>query len=79
MLIKENVCRVLNPPQTADGFRVLNRGRKVYLPINGNQGHFRRQFGEILVSSGGSVNGASLWLSYRRQNRYPDQRTRWDG
>jgi DNA invertase Pin-like site-specific DNA recombinase len=48
MLIKENVCRVLNPPLTADGFRVLNRGRKVYLPINGNQGHFRRQFGEIL-------------------------------
>jgi hypothetical protein len=52
MLIKENVCRLLDPPLTADGFRVLNRGRKVYLPINGNQGHFRRQFGEILFSSG---------------------------
>src|SRR6266478_109207 len=23
---------------------------------------------------GGSVNGASLWLSYRRQNRYADRR-----
>ena len=21
----------------------------------------------------------AVWLSYRRQNRYPDQRTRWDG
>jgi hypothetical protein len=52
MLIKENVCRVLDPPLTADVFQVLNRGRKVYLPINGNQGHFRRQFGDILVSSG---------------------------
>lgn len=52
ILIKENVCRVLDPPLTADGFQVLNRGRKVYLPINGNQGHFQRQFGEILASSG---------------------------
>jgi hypothetical protein len=56
VLIKENVCRVLDPPLTADGFQVLNRGRKVYLPINGNQGHFRRQFREILVSSGADAS-----------------------
>jgi hypothetical protein len=52
ILIRENVCRVLDPLLTADGFQVLNRGRKVYLPINGNQAHFRRQFAEIVASTG---------------------------
>jgi len=50
ILIKENVCRVLDAPLRADGFRVLNKGRKVYLPMNGNQPHFHRQFVEVLAS-----------------------------
>jgi hypothetical protein len=52
VLVKANVCEVLDPLLTADGFNVLNRGRKVYLPVNGNLGHFRRQFPEVLVSAG---------------------------
>jgi hypothetical protein len=51
ILIKENVCRVLDPLLSADGFNVLNRGRKVYLPINGNQGHFRQQFPALLAEA----------------------------
>jgi hypothetical protein len=48
VLVKANVCEVLEPLLTKDGFRVLNRGRKVYLPMNGNQPHFHRVFGETL-------------------------------
>jgi hypothetical protein len=51
ILIKENVCRILDPLLTADGFHVLNRGRKVYLPLNGNQPDFRRQFPEIMADA----------------------------
>lgn len=51
-LLKANVCEVLEPLLTKDGFRVLNRGRKVYLPMNGNQPQFHRVFGEILQELG---------------------------
>jgi len=53
VLVKENVCRVLESLLTSDGFRILNRGRKVYLPMNGNQPQFHRVFGEILQELGG--------------------------
>ena len=49
VLMKENVCRVLEPVLLADKFNVLNRGRKVYLPVQGNQSHFHRQLREILT------------------------------
>jgi hypothetical protein len=50
ILIKENVCRILEPKLTHDGFNVLNRGRVIYFPASGRQKDFFRQFGAILDS-----------------------------
>jgi hypothetical protein len=52
ILIKKNVCRLLEPKLTADGFNVLNRGRDVYFPSNGRQADFHRQFREIIEGRG---------------------------
>jgi hypothetical protein len=52
VLIKENVCRVLEPLLVQDKFPILNRGRRVYLPMQGNQPQFHRVFGEILQEFG---------------------------
>jgi hypothetical protein len=51
ILIKANVCRLLEPRLTGDGFNVLNGGRPVYFPSTGRQGEFRDQFGAILRQS----------------------------
>jgi hypothetical protein len=48
ILLKANVCRLLEPRLTADGFNVLNGGRLVYFPSTGRQGEFREQLGAIL-------------------------------
>ena len=48
VLIKANVCRLLDPKLTKDGFNVLNKDRRIYFPSNGNQGHFDRQFRQIV-------------------------------
>jgi hypothetical protein len=48
VLIKANVCRILEPKLTNDGFNVLNRGRAVYFPAAGQQNNFQRQFATIL-------------------------------
>jgi hypothetical protein len=52
VLLKANVCRLLEPRLTADGFKVLNGGRVVYFPSTGRQGKFREQFGAILRTHG---------------------------
>jgi len=52
ILIKKNVCRILERKLTEDGFNMLNGGRAVYFPSNGRQTDFHRQFGEILESAG---------------------------
>jgi hypothetical protein len=52
VLIKVNVCRILEPRLTEDGFNVLNGGRAVYFPSNSNQPDFHRQFGAILETAG---------------------------
>jgi hypothetical protein len=52
VLIKVNVCHILEPRLTEDGFSVLNGGRAVYFPSNGRQPDFHRQFGAILESAG---------------------------
>lgn len=51
VLVKENVCRLLYPRLTEDGFNVLNRGCLVYFPSHGRQPDFHRQFAEILKSA----------------------------
>ena len=48
LLIKENICRRLEPKLTSDGFTVLNAGRTVYFPSHGRQSEFHRQFSEII-------------------------------
>jgi hypothetical protein len=52
ILIKENVCRILEHKLVEDGFNVLNRGNVIYFPGSGRQKDFHRQFGAILQSAG---------------------------
>jgi hypothetical protein len=51
VLVKANVCRLLEPKLLQDGFNVLNRQRVVYFPSHSRQGDFRRQFSAILRSA----------------------------
>jgi hypothetical protein len=57
VLIKKNVCQILEPKLHKDGFNVLNRGNSVYFPSNGRQPDFHRQFRTILKSSGITIYG----------------------
>jgi hypothetical protein len=50
VLIKQNVCRLLEPKLKQDGFNVLNHGRVVYFPAMGHQKKFEQQFKEVLKS-----------------------------
>ena len=47
VLVKANVCRLLEPKLRSDGFNVLNNGRVVYFPSHGRQRDFDRMFREI--------------------------------
>ena len=47
ILIKANVCRLLEPKLNEDGFNVLNKGRIVPFPASGNQQRFDRLFRDI--------------------------------
>ena len=58
ILIKANICRLLEPLLVRDGFNVLNRGRVVYFPSNGRQPDFHRQFGDIMRHAPRNVVGA---------------------
>ena len=51
ILIKANVCRLLEHQLNADGFRVLNNGRVVYFPSTGRQQEFHLQFNQIVESA----------------------------
>jgi hypothetical protein len=51
VLIKANVCRLLERKLAEDGFKVLNNGRVVYFPSTGRQKDFQRQFSAILKSA----------------------------
>lgn len=53
ILIKANVCRILEPKLVQDGFNVLNHGRVIYFPGTGRQKDFDRQFSAILKSANG--------------------------
>jgi len=48
VLIKANVCRTLEPLLSKDGFSVLNGGRAIYFPSNGQQTNFKNQFSAAL-------------------------------
>jgi hypothetical protein len=47
VLVKANICRLLEPKLRSDGFNVLNNGRVVYFPSHGRQRDFDRMFREI--------------------------------
>jgi hypothetical protein len=51
ILMKANVCRLLEPKLADDGFTVLNHGRVVYFPGTGRQNDFQRQFSSIHKSA----------------------------
>ncbi|WP_316165522.1 MULTISPECIES: hypothetical protein [unclassified Bradyrhizobium] len=51
ILIKANVCRILEPRLTKDGFNVINAGRPVYFPSTGQQKRFEQQFADVLRSA----------------------------
>lgn len=48
VLIKSNVCKILEPLLLADGFDVLNKHKVVYFPSTGRQKDFQHQFADIL-------------------------------
>ena len=50
ILIKENVCRLLEARLREDGFNVLNSGRVIYFPGIWWQKDFHRQFAAVLES-----------------------------
>jgi len=52
ILLKANVCRLLEPKLKEDGFNVLNNGGPIYFPSHGRQPDFHRQFRAILKSNG---------------------------
>jgi hypothetical protein len=52
VLLKTNVCRVLDPKLTKDGFNVINRGQPIYFPSHGQQNKSRQQFISILEAAG---------------------------
>jgi hypothetical protein len=47
VLIKANVCRLLEHRLIEDGFTIINAGTEVYFPSSGQQGRFREQFEAI--------------------------------
>lgn len=51
ILIKENVCRLLEAKLIEDGFRVLNKKNVIYFPSSGRQKDFQRQFASALESA----------------------------
>jgi hypothetical protein len=48
VLIKNNVCQLLEPKLKETGFKVLNKGRTICFPSTGRQGDFYEQFREIV-------------------------------
>ena len=48
ILLKANVCKLLEPKLNKDGFRVLNKGRSVYFPGSGRQRDFERRFRDMV-------------------------------
>jgi hypothetical protein len=52
ILIKANVCGILEPKLVPDGFKVLNRGCRIPFPGSGQQKKFYQKLGAILEAAG---------------------------
>ena len=48
VLVKRNICTLLEPRLVADGFRVINRGQRVPFPSHGWQHTFHQRVASIL-------------------------------
>ena len=49
VLVKANVCRLLEPKLVTAGFNILNRGERVPFPGTGQQGNFRSAIRRVLA------------------------------
>jgi hypothetical protein len=65
VLIKANICRILEPRLGRNGFKVINGGQLIYFPSTGQQKNFEQQFAAVLTSAG--LAGAPA----HGQNLYP--------
>jgi len=52
VLIKANVCRILEPKLMEDGFKVINNRAVIPVPSHGQQKKFTERFGAVLKASG---------------------------
>lgn len=50
ILVKANVCRLLEKRLLHDGFNVVNRGRVIYFPSTGRQLEFQKQIEAVMSS-----------------------------
>ena len=48
VLVKANVCELLEPVLIGHGFNILNRGERIPFPSNGQQGKFRLAIRQML-------------------------------
>ena len=49
VLIKVNVCRILESRLSKDGFGVINCGKEIPFPSSGQQGKFRAAFSDVVL------------------------------
>jgi hypothetical protein len=49
ILVKANICQLLEPKLDEDGFNVANLGQSLYFPACGRQGEFQTQLKAILA------------------------------
>lgn len=52
ILVKKNVCEILEPLLVGDGYHVANQGQVIYFPSTGQQGRYRDQVRPILERLG---------------------------
>jgi hypothetical protein len=52
VLLKANVCKMLDPKLTKDGFNVINRGRSIPFPSTGQQTKSKQEFISIVEAAG---------------------------
>lgn len=60
VLIKANVCRILEPRLLNDGFKVINQGRSIRFPGMGHQNRFHEHFREAVNLNSNTVAGRVL-------------------
>jgi hypothetical protein len=52
ILLKANVCKILDPKLTKDGFTVINRGKAIPFPSTGQQTRSKQEFVAVLEKAG---------------------------